>query len=83
MKIYSYRHYKFGPSIVRWISLFQKGAESSTIENGFISDFFLFKAGLKTSRPNVPLNFYFMCLTLRKNNKNRNDIHVIKKDNKE
>ena len=41
------KYYIFGPSIVRWISLFQKGAESCIIQNGFISDFFfLFKAGL-------------------------------------
>ena len=37
-------YYNFGPSIVRWISLLQKGAESCIIQNGFMSDFFLFKA---------------------------------------
>ena len=40
------KYYNFGPSIVRWISLFQKGAELCIIQNGFISIFFLFKAGL-------------------------------------
>ena len=40
------RYYNFGPSIVRWISLFQRGAESCILQNVFISDFFLFKAGL-------------------------------------
>ena len=40
------KYYNFGPSIIRWISLFQKGAELCIIQNGFISIFSLFKAGL-------------------------------------
>ena len=33
------KYYTFGPSIDRWISLLQKGAESCIIQNGFMSDF--------------------------------------------
>ena len=40
------KYCNFGPSIVRWISLFKKGTESCIIQNGFIAVFFLFKAGL-------------------------------------
>ena len=51
------KYYNFGPSIVRWISLFQKGAESCIIQNGFMSDFFLFKAGCKPGDPISPYIF--------------------------
>ena len=34
------KYYTFGDSIMRWISIFQNGAESCIIQNGFISKFF-------------------------------------------
>ena len=41
----SLNYYNFGNSIIRWISIFQKGAESCIIQNGFISEFFYLKWG--------------------------------------
>ena len=34
-------YFNFGRSIKTWISLFQNGAESCILQNGFMSDFFL------------------------------------------
>ena len=39
------KYYNLGDSIIRWISVFQKGAESCIIQNGFISKFFYLKWG--------------------------------------
>ena len=37
------QYFNFGPSIISWINIFQKGSESCTIQNGFMSDFFNLK----------------------------------------
>ena len=34
------QYFNFGPSIISWINLSQKGSESCIIQNGFMSDFF-------------------------------------------
>ena len=51
------KYYNFGPSIVRWISLFQKGAELCIIQNGFISIFFYLKRGCRQGDPISPYIF--------------------------
>ena len=33
-------YFNFGPSIKRWIKLFQSGVESCILQNGFMSNFF-------------------------------------------
>ena len=41
------KYYNFGDSIIKWISIFQKGAESCIIQNGFISEFFYLERGCR------------------------------------
>ena len=77
------KYYNFGPSIVRWISLFQKGAESCIIQNGFISDFFYLKWGCRQGDPISPYIFILCGEILGKMIRNNNDIHGIIIDNKE
>ena len=77
------KYYNFGPSIVRWISLFQKGAESCIIQNGFISDFFYLKRGCRQGDPISPYIFILCAEILGKMIRNNNDIHGIIIDHKE
>ena len=37
------KYFNFGPSIIKWIKIFQTGAESCIIQNGCMSDFFRLK----------------------------------------
>ena len=53
------KYYNFGDSIIRWISIFQKGAESCIIQNVFISQFFYLKWGCRQGDPISPI-FYLM-----------------------
>ena len=77
------KYYNFGPSIVRWISLFQKGAESCIIQNGFMSDFFYLKRGCRQGNPISPYIFILCGEILGKMIRNNNEIHGIIIDNKE
>ena len=54
------KYYNFGPSIVRWISLFQKGAESCIIQNGFMSDFFYLKRGVDQVTQYLPIFLFYV-----------------------
>ena len=51
------KYYNFGDSIIKWISIFQKGAESCIIQNGFISEFFYLKRGCRQGDPISPYIF--------------------------
>ena len=77
------KYYNFGPSIVRWISLFQKGAESCIIQNGLYQIFFYLKRGCRQGDPISPYIFILCAEILGKMIRNNNDIHGIIIDNKE
>ena len=50
-------YFNFGPSIKRWIKLFQSGVESCILQNGFMSDFFQLKRGCRQGDPISPYIF--------------------------
>ena len=54
-------YFNFGDSIKKWIKLFQNGAESGILQNGFISEFFLFKKRLQARGPYITLYLLIMC----------------------
>ena len=39
------KYFTFGPSIIKWIKIFQTAGESCIIQNGCMSDFFRLKRG--------------------------------------
>ena len=77
------KYYNFGDSIIKWISIFQKGAESCIIQNGFISEFFYLKRGCRQGDPISPYIFILCAEILGKMIRNNNDIRGIIIDNKE
>ena len=77
------RYYNFGDSIIKWISIFQKGVESCIIQNGFISEFFYLKRGCRQGDPISPYIFILCAEILGKMIRNNNDIRGIIIDNKE
>ena len=50
-------YFNFGPSIQRWVKLFQTGVEYCILQNGFMSDFFLLKRGCRQGDPISPYIF--------------------------
>ena len=50
-------YFNFGESIKKWIHIFQKGAETSILQNGFMSEFFLLKRGCRQGDPLSPYIF--------------------------
>ena len=77
------KYYNFGDSIIKWISIFQKGAESCIIQNGFISEFFCLKRGCRQGDPISPYIFILCAEILGKMIRNNNIIRGIIIDNKE
>ena len=50
-------YFNFGPSFKRWIKLFQNGAESCILQNGFMSEFFYLQRGCRQGDPVSPYIF--------------------------
>ena len=50
-------YFNFGPSFKRWIKLFQNGAESCILQNGFMSEFFYLQRGCRQVDPVSPYIF--------------------------
>ena len=50
-------YFNFGESIEKWIPIFQKGAETSILHNGFMSEIFLLKDGCRQGDPLSPYIF--------------------------
>ena len=61
------KYFNFGPSIIKWIKIFQTEAESCIIQNGCMSDFFRLKRGCRQGDPISPYIFYIMCRSTRSN----------------
>ena len=76
-------YFNFGRSIKTWISLFQNGAESCILQNGFMSDFFYLKRGCRQGDPISPNIFIFCAEILGKMIRNNKDIKGIHINNKE
>ena len=58
-------YFNFGDSMKKWIKVFQNGSESSILQNGYMSEFFLSETGMQTGRPYFAIYFYLMCGGIR------------------
>ena len=63
------KYFNFGPSVIKWINVFQNGSESCIIQNGFISDFFQIKKRVQTRGSHLAVYFHFMCGNFGENDK--------------
>ena len=81
MKVLKY--FNFGPSVIKWINLFQNGSESCIIQNGFISDFFKLKRGCRQGDPISPYIFILCAEILGKMIRSNDKIKGIKINTKE
>lgn len=76
-------YFNFGRSIKTWISLFQNGAESCILQNGFMSEFFNLKRGCRQGDPISPYIFILCAEILGKMIRNNKDIKGIQINGKE
>ena len=77
------KYFNFGPSLIKWIKLFQSGSESCIIQNGFMSDFFKLKRGCRQGNPVSPYVFILCAEILGKmlrTNANVKGINITKKE---
>ena len=65
------KFFNFGPSLIQWIKVFYNGALSCVTNNGFLSDFFPVKRGVRQGCPLSPYLF-IICIELLS--------HAIRKD---
>ena len=75
-------YYNFGPSIRKLINLFQKGAESYIIQNGYMSESFTLKRGCRQGDPMSPYIFILYAEILEKMIRKSEDIKGIIINNK-
>ena len=76
-------YFNFGDSVKKWIKLFQNGAESSILQNGFISEFFYLKRGCRQGDPISPYIFLLCAEILGQMVRKNENIKGIKINNKE
>ena len=56
-------YFNFGPSIQKWIKLFQTGAQSCILQNGYPSESFTLQRGRRQGDPISPCNF-ILCVEI-------------------
>lgn len=76
-------YFNFGQSIKRWISIFQNGAETTILQNGFMSDFINLKRGCRQGDPLSPYIFLLCVEILGQMIRKHEDIKGIKINEKE
>ena len=75
-------YFNFGPSIKKWIKLFQTGAQSCILQNGFLSDYFTLQRGCRQGDPISPYIFILCVEILGKMIRNDRKLQGIKINNK-
>ena len=76
-------YFNFGPSIKKWIKLFQTGAQSCILQNGFLSDSFTLQRGCRQGDPISPYIFILCVEILGKMIRIDRKLQGIKINNKE
>ena len=76
-------YFNFGPSIKKWIRLFQTGAQSCILQNGHISDPFTLQRGCRQGDPISPYIFILCVEILGKMIRNDTTLKGIMINNKE
>ena len=72
-------YFNFGESFKKWIHLFQRGAETSILQNGYMSDFFTLKRGCRQGDPISPYLFLLCAEVLGQMIRRDDNIKGIKK----
>ena len=76
-------YYNFGPSIQKWIGLFQKGTEACIIQNGHMSESFSLNRGCRQGDPVSPYIFILCSEILGKMIRKNKDIRGISINNRQ
>ena len=75
-------YFNSGPSIKKWIQLFQTGAQSCILQNGHLSESFTLQRGCRQGDPISPYIFILCVEILGKTIRNDKNIQGIKKNDK-